>query len=202
VKFVIISGSHRKSSQSEKVSQFFKGRLGLLAKDSEVSVLSLAANPLPLWDDIAPDQSDQWRKIWEPFSKELSEADAFVFVVPEWSGMVPPGFKNLLLLAAKELAHKPALLATVSSAIGGSYPIAELRMSGYKNTHISYLPEHLIIHWVEEVLNGDTINSARAEAELRDRIDYSLKLLKVYAEAYQIIRNTKEVDLSSYPYGM
>jgi hypothetical protein len=108
----------------------------------------------------------------------------------------------MLLLCSTELAHKPALITSVTSGVGGSYPVSEMRMSGYKNTHINYLPSHLIVRHAEKVLNGDTVAVELGEDRLRERIDYSLKLLKVYAEGFQKIRATTELNLNQYPYGM
>ena len=48
MKFSIIAGSHRKKSQSVKVGEFLKKEL---EKDSEVFLLDLGENPLPVWDD-------------------------------------------------------------------------------------------------------------------------------------------------------
>ena len=202
MKFTIVSGSHRENSQSEKVANYLKKRLEAQVSGSEVAVLSLAGNPLPLWDEEVWAKAPRWQELWAPFSKELAAADALAFVVPEWAGMVPPGFKNFLLLCTHELRHKPVLIVAVSSGIGGSYPVSELRMSGYKNSFISYLPEHLIIRNVENVLNEGAVNAALDEERLRTRIDDTLKLLSVYGQGYQVIRSTKEVDLKKYPFGM
>jgi hypothetical protein len=37
------------------------------------------------------------------------------------------------------------IIAVSGGAGGGAYPVAELRMSSYKNSRICYLPEHLIV---------------------------------------------------------
>ena len=67
--------------------------------------------------------------------------------------MVPAGLKNFFLCFGRnELAHKPGLIVGVSSADGGVYPVAELRMSSYKNSRICYIPEQLIVRNVESVL--------------------------------------------------
>ena len=77
-----------------------------------------------------------------PISNKLASSDAFIVISPEWHGMAPAGLKNFFLMWGKgELAHKPALIITVSSGDGGSYPVAELRMSSYKNNRICFLPE-------------------------------------------------------------
>lgn len=200
MKYLVISGSHRTQSQSEKVSRYIAD--GLRTVGGDASVLSLANNPLPLWSEDVWEKTDEWQATWSPISTQLEEADAYVIVTPEWGGMVPPGLKNLLLLSGSELAHKPALVVAVSSGVGGAYPIAELRMSGYKNNHICFIPSQLIIRNVEEVLNGVDSEVSASETKLRERIDHCLKLLGVYAEAFVAIRGTKVVDLKRYPYGM
>ena len=71
-------------------------------------------------------------------------------IAPEWHGQVPAGLKNFFLICGRaEVGHKPALITTVSSGDGGAYPVAELRMSSYKNNRICYIPEQLIIRNVE-----------------------------------------------------
>ena len=44
-----------------------------------------------------------------------------------------------------EFAHKPGLIVSISSGNGGAYPISELRSSSYKNSHILWIPENIII---------------------------------------------------------
>lgn len=202
MQILIVSASSRKNSQSLKVAQFIEKRFAALdPSDVKASVYSLEGNPLPLWDEGVWDKTPEWQKIWTPVSEKLKAAEAFVFVVPEWGGMVPPQFKNFLLLTGKEMAHKPVLLVTVSAGMGGAYPISELRASGYKNTYLSYLPEHIIIRYAEKMLNeGPAVDEN--EQRMRDRIDHELKLLKVYGQAYKGIRENTEVDVLKYPSGM
>ncbi|MBI5041649.1 MAG: NAD(P)H-dependent oxidoreductase, partial [Gammaproteobacteria bacterium] len=137
-------------------------------------------------------------------SQELSDSDAFVIVSPEWHGQVPAGLKNFFLLWGKgELAHKPALIVTVSSGDGGSYPVAELRMSSYKNNRICYIPEQVIVRNVEKVLNDDpAMNNEAADTYFRDRIRYALTLLKEYAAALHQVRASGAGDRSVYKNGM
>jgi NAD(P)H-dependent FMN reductase len=202
MKFALVAGSHRKSSQSEKVAKYLAARLSAVVPGAENTVLSLAGNPLPLWDEEVWAKAQRWQDAWQPFGEALHSADALVFVVPEYGGMVPPAFKNFLLLCTRETRHKPVLIVSVSSGIGGSYPVSELRMSGYKNTFISYLPEHLIIRNVEKVLNEGPANTALEEDRLRERIDDTLKMLGVYGEGFRHIRGSAAADLHKYPFGM
>ena len=113
----------------------------------------------------------------------MRRADGFVIIAPEWAGMVPPGLKNLLLFAGpKEVGHKPAMIVAVSASRGGSYPVNELRTSGYKNSRLVYIPEHVLIHDVNDMLLGATPASDR-DAWLRRRIEFADRILLEYAKA-------------------
>ncbi len=200
MKITIISGSHRENSQSDKVANYLASDLASLKV--EAGVVSLAKNPLPLWDEGVWGDDPKWEAAWSPISKTLQQSDGFVIVSPEWSGMVPAGLKNFLLLCdSSELGHKPALIVAVSSGIGGSYPVAELRMSSYKNTRLVYVPDHVIVREAEGMLNGTTAANDR-DTELRKRIHYSLEMLIEYAKAFQHVRSSGKINLKEFPYGM
>ncbi len=199
-RIIVISGSHRKDSQSEKIANFIISRLKPKGVDSEL--LSLGANPVPLWDeDGLKNPQSEFSRAWLPVSETLNTADGLVVVVPEWAGMVPSGLKNLLLLATRgELSHKPALIVSVSAGINGAYPVSELRMSGYKNSKICFIPEHVIVRNVAEVCNGVTPKNER-DVSIRERMDFSLDLLVAYTRALKEVRFSS-LDFSKYPNGM
>lgn len=200
MKVSIIVGSHRHESQSARVGHFAEAELKKLGV--ETYVFSLADNPLPLWDEGVWQGTEQWSKIWSPISKQLKESSAIVVVAPEWSGMVPAGLKNFFLLCSSaEIGHKAGLLIGVSSEVGGSYPIAELRMSSYKNTRLCYIPDHVIVRSVEKMLIGDTPADSHDE-QVRARITYCLKLLKEYGKALDSVRESGVIDYKNFPHGM
>lgn len=204
MKISVISGSHRHNSQSEKVARHIQASLERHDLCEETWLFSLAGNPLPLWDEGIWDGDPEWAARLEPISVQLHESDAFVIVSPEWHGQVPAGLKNFFLLWGKgQLAHKPALIVTVSSGDGGAYPVAELRMSSYKNNRICHIPEHVIVRHVEKVLNDDpAANDATADAYFRDRIRYALTILREYAVALRQVRASGATDRSVYKNGM
>mgnify|MGYP005750370739 FL=1 len=204
MKISIISGSHRHDSQSEKVARHIRASLEQHGLCDATWLFRLAGNPLPLWDQGIWDGDPDWKARLEPLSQQLHESDAFVIVSPEWHGQVPAGLKNFFLLWGKgELAHKPALIVAVSSGDGGAYPVAELRMSSYKNNRICYIPEQIIVRNVEKVLNDDPAqNNESADAYFRDRIRYALTQLKEYAIALRQVRASGATDRSVYKNGM
>lgn len=204
MKICIISGSHRNNSQSEKVSRFIQRTLTEQGICEETWLYSLAGNPLPLWDEGIWESDPEWLARLGPISEQLASADGFVIVSPEWHGQVPAGLKNFFLLWGKgELAHKPALIVTVSSGDGGAYPVAELRMSSYKNNRLCYIPEQVIVRHVESVLNEDAEkNNPDADKYFRERISYALGVLKEYALALDNVRASGAASLQVFKNGM
>jgi NAD(P)H-dependent FMN reductase len=190
MKITIISGSHRQHSQSRKVADFIQDTLLKKNLCEEAEVFSLEGNPLPLWDQGIWEAEEEWESRLSPLRKTLQESGAFVIIAPEWHGQVPAGLKNFFLIAGKnELGHKPALIVSVSSADGGAYPVAELRMSSYKNNRLCYIPEQIIVRNVESVLNiNPKDNNPDADRYFRERITWSLEVLKAYADAMTPIR--------------
>jgi hypothetical protein len=102
-----------------------------------------------------------------------------------------------------ELAHKPALIVTVSSGDGGAYPVAELRMSSYKNNRICYIPEHVIVRNVESVLNdNEADNNPVTDQYFRGRFAYALGILREYAVAMRQVRASGATSLNVFKNGM
>jgi NAD(P)H-dependent FMN reductase len=202
MQITIVSGSHRTHSQSSKVAKFCKKVLLAQFPSHSVSIIDLADNPLPLWDEGVWDKTPEWQKLWGPLSQQLAQSDAIVVVAPEWSGMCPSGLKNLFLLCGSgELAHKPGLIVGISSSTGGAYPVSELRANSGKNTRLVYIPDHVIIRYVEKVLVTEAPSSPEDEY-IRGRIEYSLRVLVKYGEALRTVREAGVVDLKKFPNGM
>lgn len=202
MKFFILSGSHRIEAQSLKVANYIGSVLTREHAGAEVYLYSLSGNPLPLWDEATGGTPDA---LWDPISSELKSADALVVVSPEWGGMVPPGVKNFMLnCTADEIGHKPALIATVSATRGGSYPVAELRMSGYKNNRLVWIPEHIIFQHIEENLNApDNVPGlSKEDSFLRKRLRYALRLLEEYGKALKQVRASGVIDHKTFKSGM
>lgn len=193
----IIVGSMRKNSQSEKVANYISSQLKTVVSDN-VEMIRLRDLELPFWNEENFSAYERWSQI----SKTLDEATAFILVTPEWDGMASPAIKNFFNYCRnQELCHKPALLVAVSSGQGGSYPIAELRMSSYKNSKITYLPDHIIVRHAEEVLNNQEVIN-EGDFLIRERINYSLKMLKVYNEAFLSVRQHKFLYEENFRNGM
>ena len=202
MQIAIIAGSHRKDSQSSRVGAYIAKDLARIDSSVTVDTIDLAGNALPLWDESVWQGDSQLAALWKPCRDKMRKADGFVIISPEWAGMVPPGLKNLLLFAGpKEVGHKPALIVAVSASKGGSYPVNELRTSGYKNNRLVYIPEHVLVQDVADVLVGETPTSER-DAWLRRRIEFADRILLEYAKALAPIRASGLTEHADFPYGM
>lgn len=194
IRCAVISGSSREGSESARVAAYLAARCQLLGGEGAF-LLDLARTILPPCD-----QGDAPASAWAQVAPALQQCDALVVVCPEWGGMAPAALKNFFLLCQNdEIAHKPACLVGVSAGLGGAYPIAELRMSSYKNTHVCYIPEQIIVRNVEQSLHGEARSDG--EAALRERIDYALGVLFAYAGSLRLVRAGGALDLARYPYG-
>lgn len=204
MKISIISGSHRNPSQSEKIGRYINSLFQEKYPEIDPFLYSLADNPLPLWDQSVWESDETWVKRLEPLKEQFSNSDAFVIISPEWHGQVPSGLKNLFLLFNRfELGHKPAFIVTVSSGAGGAYPVAELRMSSYKNNRLCYIPEHLIIRDVENVFNQDpSDNDEKSDPYYKDRLNWGLEILIGYGKALKTMRSDTNIHNDKFSNGM
>lgn len=199
---LIISGSHRKQSQSSAVAHKIIQLLPAASPESTVDFIDLSEVNLPFWHEGIWQRDALWQQTWLPLSAKLKAANAIIVIAPEWAGMVPPALKNFLLYCDdQEVAHKPGLIVGVSASQGGAYPIAELRMSGYKNNRLCWIPDHVIVRQPQTELEKADPPSDHPPS-IGQRLSYSLKMLAQYAKALDRVRAEAPLDYKRFPYGM
>ncbi|NCN40078.1 NAD(P)H-dependent oxidoreductase [bacterium] len=191
MKIAIVSASHRKNSRSLEVAQWVSSALRSEGGGLEPVLFDLSQIEMPFWSEELWDPKSLSSRNWQPYREQLLSCSGVVLISPEWAGMIPPKLTNFLLsCSSQELAYKPSLLVGVSSGISGTYPVAQLRMSGSKNNQMVYLPDHLIVRHV---------GTEGALERLEPRLKFNLKILKKMAECLAQVR--EKIDLSAYPYG-
>lgn len=197
---VIIPGTHKKNGASNRVAQRLAQLSAEHLSENTTEILSLA--DVPFWDEGMwgnPELADKW-SVWKPIAERLRRADGLIVISPEYAGMVPPRLSNFMLLCSgAEIGHKPALPVSVSASRGGAYPITQLRSYAYKNNHVCWLPDHLIVRNVDA--GGEAGLLSQDEFEGKFAV-YCLKLLDSYATALKTVREGGLVDFKTYPYGM
>ncbi|MBO0334903.1 NAD(P)H-dependent oxidoreductase [Sneathiella sp. CAU 1612] len=200
VKIGIIIGSIRKKSQSDRIGKYISELLKNSNLSVEVDYFSLRDLEVPLWNEEKWESGSDLKKFWKPISDRLKSCQGFVVISPEWAGMVPPHLKNFLLMCdGGELAHKPAQLIAVSSGTGGAYPVAELRMSGYKNNFLWWMPDHMILRQVESLFTSTPPTDL--DSRLTARLNYGLEFMIETAKAVVPVRE-KVQNLKLYKNGM
>ncbi len=203
LQIAIICGSQRKRSQSAKVARFVQTLLSQKG-DAQSALIDLGEAPLRLWTDD-PSEQELLKRTWHPISETLKTSEALIMITPEWNGMVPPALKNFFLYCTEhEIADKAALIVGVSSGRGGSVPAAELRVSSYKDTHLCYIPEQVIVSHVTGVLNSppDGPPESEGDAYIRYRLSYGIDILMEYAKALALVRKSNVRNFEQIPYGM
>ena len=199
-KISIMCGSQRRDSQSGKVALFIRSLIEQVG-GIETYLLDLGKEPLALWTDDPAVQEAQ-DQVWQPIAAHLRNSEGLVFVTPDWNGMSPPALKNFFLYCTRnEIADQAALLVGVSSGAGGVASTSELRMSSYKDTHVCYIPEQVIVRDVRAVLNSPAAESEQ-DAYTRFRLEYALKVLVEYGKALTEVRRSNVRNFELVPYGM
>lgn len=201
---VIVSGSNRANSNSGKVSRIVAD----LATDQNLDILDvidLEKVDLPIWNETAWQAGGLCAVAFEPFAKKLQAADGYIFVVPEWNGAKPAALANFCqYCSSKLMGHKPVLLVAVSTGVSGSYVIADMHNTFYKNTCIVYTPNHVILRFVETFLAewDDPQGKDENVPILLDRLKQALVSLGVYAKNFGPIRQSLQPQIEQYPFGM
>lgn len=185
----------------DKLTQYFDG--------IEASVLNLSDYPY-LLDHYGEHKNDEEKLASEKESvlKQMYACDAVVVVAPEWGGMLPPALVNLLLLSANGSAgglpfgHKPAFAVGVSASGGGSNPITQLKGYTAKNSHLVWLPLHVVIQNVETFL---TIQWQPGEGDrymqIQSRLLVGLNSLVIYARQLVGVREELVALSKVHPFG-
>ncbi|HMT18960.1 MAG TPA: NAD(P)H-dependent oxidoreductase [Candidatus Saccharibacteria bacterium] len=195
MKIAIICASMRAESQSLKVSKWLKENA---PTDIEIEIIDLHKINLPLFDD-----SDEMRHVFKPVSHILQKSEGFIFVSPEWNGMVSHGLINMLHFCQdRELAYKPVMLVGVSSGRGGTHPLDQMKLIGQKNRHYIISPENLIISGVKDVMNDNDMKDASLDSGLKRRAVYGVNILGELARALTPVRLSTSIDFDHFGNGV
>jgi NAD(P)H-dependent FMN reductase len=96
----------------------------------EVRVVDLAVVNLPMLDEPKHPRFAQYEKLHtKAWSATVAEADAFVFVTPEYNYAAPPTLMNALNFLFQEWAYKPVGFVSYGGIAGGTRAVQMLKLS-------------------------------------------------------------------------
>lgn len=128
MKLQVIIGSTRPNRITERLAKWVVAEAGQLA-DTTVELVDLADYPMPFLDEpISPryNPNRQINAVAGKWIAKLAEADAYVFVTPEYNHSIPGVLKNALDYLTFELVKKPAT-AVGHGTVGGARSIMHLK---------------------------------------------------------------------------
>jgi NAD(P)H-dependent FMN reductase len=116
---LVIAGSLRPRRICLQVAEWV-AQVGRETTNGAFEVLDLKDWPLPMHDEPAvPAGGDYQFEHTRAWSRKIAEADAFVFVTPQYNWGYPAPLKNALDHLYKEWAGKPAMIVTYGGHGGG-----------------------------------------------------------------------------------
>lgn len=162
------------------VAQWFQG-VAEAHGGFEALLVDLAEFDLPVFNEAAHPRLRKYEhahtKSW---SGSVAEADAFVFVTPEYNYGPPPSFVNALNYLFFEWNHKPAGFVSYGGVSGGlrGVQMEKLMLTSVK---VMPIPEQVSIAMVSERLDGE--GGFRADERLERAGQAMLDELRRWAEA-------------------
>ncbi len=167
----VISGTDMSNSKCLEVANYIKGlyqKLGV-----EADVIDMA--DFPLADVVGGKYMEEVPSV-KKFRKPVIEADALLFVIPEYNGSFPGILKMFIdyLPYPSALVEKPiAYVGIAGGAFGGLRPVEQFQMvANYLNAH--QYPERVFISRVQDMFDPKT--------GIKD--DFQQKLLQSQTEGF------------------
>jgi NAD(P)H-dependent FMN reductase len=170
LKLDVIIASTRPGRAGLPVGAWF-GELARKHGKLEARMIDLAIVDLPMLDEPRHPRLGQYEKAHtKAWSTSVAEADAFVFVTPEYNYSAPPTLMNALNFLFHEWAYKPVGFVSYGGIAGGTRAVQMLKLS-VTALRMMPLPEAVTIPFVAKqiadgVFKGTETNEQAAAAML------------------------------------
>lgn len=126
MKIQLIIGSTRPGRVGPQIADWLVANLPT-QKLNEYEIIDIADYNLPLFDEPAHPSMSQYTKTHtNAWSQKIKEADAYIFLTPEYNASVPAALKNAIDYLFHEWTDKPVLIASYG-VHGGQTASAHLR---------------------------------------------------------------------------
>ncbi len=127
MRIAILTGSVRPARKSHKVAYYLKEQLE--ERNTVTDLIDMRNNPLPIFgSETDTDRQSEFETTIRNISDRLQNADAIIFVTPEYHGSFSGVLKNTLEYFWSEFSKKPIGVATASSGkMGGINASSQLQ---------------------------------------------------------------------------
>ena len=186
MKVQIILGSTRPGRVSERVAKWVANSAG--QKDGiQTEVVDLKDYPLEFFNEPMSPRYNPNRVIAPEVKKwldKVAEADAYIFVTPEYNHSIPGVLKNALDYITSEITHKPATIVAHGS-VGGARATMHLKEI-LSESGAGIIPKQIAIVGAKEKINeqGELSEDEKANPYgITASLDNLLGELKLYSDA-------------------
>jgi NAD(P)H-dependent FMN reductase len=127
IKIKIIEGSTRPGRFNVQPSTWMY-EIAKKRTDIDVELIDLVEVNLPFLDEPVPPSMNKYSKEHtKEWSKQIQEADGFIFVTPEYNHSYSPALKNAIDYLYHEWNYKPVSYVSYGSLAGGARAVEHLR---------------------------------------------------------------------------
>jgi len=143
VKLVIVSGSTRHRSTSNKIAESVLQLAQQSSQFSQVSLIDFTQLALPIWDASLKNEYPLWQEQWQKTAKPLLAADAVIIISPEWEEESLANFYAFSRCA--NIVTLPCIVLRISSECRGAYSATDLALNNFTENSTYLILEHLIV---------------------------------------------------------
>lgn len=178
MRLMVINGSVRKNSVGEKMATWVEE---VLSQDSELQLdmVDLKEVDLPFFDEaVSPsDNNGNYENSkGAAWAKRVGEADAYLFIAPEYNHGPTAVLKNALDWVDAEWHFKPAGFVSYGGAAGGTRAVQQLKQS---LIHLDIFPVHFNVHL--RLWGGDVDENGRPQTHFDDNLHKVVTDIKTLA---------------------
>jgi len=191
MKLQIILGTTRPNRITERLAKWVVNEAKSFP-DTMVELVDLADYPMPFLDEPISPRFNPERKINEQAGKwvtKLAEADAYIFVTPEYNHSISGMLKNAIDYVTFELAKKPATVVS-HGTVGGARAAMHLKEI-LSESQAAIIPKAVAFAGASQNLDEAGVLSAELKAKPygpQTALKGTLEELKWYSDALAAAR--------------
>lgn len=191
MKLQVILGSTRPGRVSERMAKWVVAE-AKTQEGTEVELVDLKDYPLDFFNEPKSPRYNPNREVTPAMKKwldKIAEADAYVFVTPEYNHSIPGVLKNAVDYLTAELTKKPATVVS-HGTVGGARATMHLK-DILSESGAAIIPKQIALAGVSEKLNEQGELSAEAKAQPygpQTSLKNMLDELKWYSDALAAAR--------------